>query len=60
LPHVEIVELLIPQHPGEGLALNAAHVLVVNAFLAGGVEEVGLGDALAEDVIKVDECGPLR
>ena len=56
LPHVEIVELLVPQHPGKGLALDAAHVLVVDAFLSGGVEEVGLGDALAEDVIKIDEC----
>jgi hypothetical protein len=56
LPHVEIVELLVPQHPGEGLALDAAHVLVVDAFLSGGVEQVGLGDALAEDVIKIDEC----
>ena len=60
LPHVEIVELLVPQHPGKGLALDAAHVLVVDAFLPGGVEEVGLGDALAEDVVKVGEGRPLR
>ena len=38
LPHIEIVELLVPQHPGKGLALDAAHVLVVDAFLSGGVE----------------------
>src|SRR5438034_3275892 len=31
--HIEIIELLAPQHPGEGLTLYAPHILVGDAPL---------------------------
>src|SRR6516225_11495237 len=53
--HVEIVELLVPQHPGKGLPLDAPHVLVGNVLLQGGVEGVCLSLALRHDVVEADE-----
>ena len=58
LSYIEIVELLVPQHPGKGLALDAPHVLVGDPILPGGVEEIGLAKASAEDVVKVGEGRP--
>src|SRR5437764_15183432 len=55
LTHVEIVELFVPQHAGEGLPLDAAHVLVGNVLLHRGVEGVRLSLALRHDVIEADE-----
>src|SRR5467141_2650660 len=59
-PHVEVVELLAPQHAGEGLALDAPHVLVGNAFLQDSVEGIRLGKALRENALKVAEGGRAR
>src|SRR5689334_238512 len=55
LTHVEIVELFVPKHAGEGLPLDAAQVLVGNVFLQRGVEGVRLSFALRHDVVKADE-----
>jgi hypothetical protein len=50
-----VVELLAPQHAGEGLALNPPHILIGDVLLQGGVECVRLGDALGEDLVEADE-----
>src|SRR6186997_2477316 len=55
LSHIEIVELLVPQHAGKGLALDTPHVLVADIFLSRSVEEFRFGNAPAEDVVEVDE-----
>src|SRR5262249_20267993 len=54
-PDVEVIELLAPEHAGEGLALDAPHVLVRDAFLHHGVEGIGLGNALFENVVEAAE-----
>src|SRR5437868_1011297 len=54
-PHIEVIKLLAPQHPGKGLALYAARILVGNAFLQGSVEFIRLGNAPDEYVVESDE-----
>ena len=49
------VELLRPEHTGEGLALDQPHIVVQARRLERGVEGVGLGLALGEDGVEVVE-----
>jgi hypothetical protein len=56
--HVEIVELLVPQHPGKAWRWMR-HMSSSSMLSVGRRREVGLGDALAEDVIKIGDA-PLR
>src|SRR5262249_2010682 len=55
LPHIEIVELLAPQHPGKSLPLDAPHILVVNVLLLSGVKGVCLGLPLRHHLV---DAGP--
>ena len=50
-----MVKLLAPQQPGQGLPLHPSLVVVQIGALNGGVEGVGLGDALLEDGVEVAE-----
>src|SRR5213080_3895359 len=59
-PHVEVVELLAPQHAGERLALDAPHVLIRNAFLQSAVEGISIAHALREDIVKAAEGSRAR
>jgi hypothetical protein len=52
--HVEIVELLGPQQPGQGLALHIARIGVGDAVLQGGIEVIGLLTAQLEELAGVD------
>src|SRR5215471_16724145 len=53
--HVEVIKLLVPQHPCQGLTLYPTYVLIDNASLPRGVEDIGLGQATGENVIEVGE-----
>jgi len=53
LRNVEVVELLIPEHPGERLALHSAHVFVCDARVDGVIERVRLADVPREDLVEV-------
>src|SRR5215813_9974287 len=53
--HIEVIKLLVPQHPCQGLTLYPAYVLVGNASLQRGVKGIGLGKALSENIIEVGE-----
>jgi hypothetical protein len=55
LGDVVVEELLGPQDAGEGLALDAAQVLIPHLALQPGIEPVRLRLALAEDLIEVGE-----
>ncbi len=54
LVHIEIVKLLGPQQPGQGLTLHIARVLIGDTVLQGGVEVIGLLAALLEQLADVD------
>src|SRR5262252_1090696 len=53
--HVEVIKLLVPQHPRQRLTLYPAYVLVGNASLQRGVKGTGLGKARRENIIEVGE-----
>src|SRR5688572_9878633 len=55
LRHVVVVELLAPDHPGEGLALDEACILVREVVLQTGVEAISLGDTRREDRVEILE-----
>ena len=55
LRHVEIVELLAPQHAGKGLPLHQAHVGVRDPGLQHGVEGISFLPALRHQCIEVRE-----
>src|SRR5215467_2489643 len=50
--HIEVIELLVPQHPGEGLTLYSPHVVVDDASLECGVKGIRLGNAPGENIIE--------
>src|SRR5215472_18120254 len=50
--HIEVIELLVPQHSGEGLTLYSPHVLVDDASLYRGIKDVRLGNAPGENIIE--------
>src|SRR6266436_2850471 len=54
--HIEVVELLVPQHPGECLALYTPHVLVADACLPGTVEGIRLGNSPDKGTIEAGEA----
>ncbi len=54
LVHIEIVELLGPQQPGQCLALHIARIGVGDAVLQGGIEVIGLLTAQLEELAGVD------
>src|SRR5262245_11841066 len=53
--HVEVVKLLVPQHPRQRLTLYPAYVFIDNASLQRAVKVIGLGQATGENIIEVDE-----
>src|SRR5262249_13186264 len=53
--HVEVIKLLVPQHPRQRLTLYPAYVFIDNASLQRAVKLVGLGHASGEDIIEVGE-----
>src|SRR5215203_3591365 len=53
--HIEVVELLAPQHPGKGLTLYTPHVLLGDVFLQISVEGVRLDNASREHALEIDE-----
>ena len=55
LGDVVVEKLLRPQDAREGLALNAAQVLVHHLALQFGIEGIGLGLALGEEAIEMGE-----
>src|SRR5438309_1090451 len=54
-PDVIKIELLVPDHAGECLALHEARVGVVDFGLQLGIEFVGFADASVENGVEVDE-----
>src|SRR5215472_914905 len=59
--HIEAIELLVPQHPGEGLTLDPPHVLLSDGSLQRSIEGVCLSNAVRENIIKaVKAARPLR
>src|SRR6516162_6041265 len=50
--HTEVIELLAPQHSGDGLTLYPPQVLVGDAFLERGVKSIHLGNAPGENIIE--------
>src|SRR5215204_4664737 len=55
LLHIEVVELLAPQHPSKGLTLYTPHVLVGDVFLQISVEGVRLDNTSREHAVEIDE-----
>src|SRR5215211_3989626 len=53
--HIEVVELLAPQHPGKGLTLYTPHVPVADVFLQISVEGIRLDNASREHAVEIDE-----
>ncbi len=53
LRHIPVVELLAPQHAGEGLALHAAPIRIRQAGLLRGIEGVGFAKSCRDDCVEV-------
>src|SRR5258708_28164560 len=53
--HVEVIEVVRPQHPGDGLALHEFCIGAGLCRLDGGVKLVGLLLALCEEGIEIGE-----
>src|SRR5215471_8523719 len=50
--HIEVIELLVPQHSGEGLTLYSPHVVVDDASLECGVKGIRLGNTTGKNIIE--------
>src|SRR5262252_4822140 len=53
--HVEVIKLLVPEHPRQCLTLYPAQVLIDDAPLQRGVKGIGFGKATGENTIEVGE-----
>src|SRR5215467_10656917 len=56
--HIEVIELLVPQHSSKGLTLYPPHVLVDNVSLERGIEGIGLGNAPGKNIIEAVKAAP--